>query len=68
MYNDERRTILSIIKNIGYRLLDMTEIVLLKTILFVNCSVDAYNNTKILNVTIEYILTRKRFHESLLYS
>ena len=67
MYNDERRTILSIIKNIGYRLLDMTEIVLLKTILFVNCSVDAYNNTKILNVTIEYILTRKRFHESLLY-
>ena len=68
MYNDERRTILSIIKNIGYRLLDMTEIVLLKTILFVNCSVDAFNNTKILNVTIEYILTRKRFHESLLYS
>ena len=68
MYNDERRTILSIIKNIGYRLLDMTEIVLLETILFVNCSVDAYNNTKILNVTIEYILTRKRFHESLLYS
>ena len=68
MYNDERHTILSIIKNIGYRLLDMTETVLLKTILFVNCSVDAYNNTKILNVTIEYILTRKRFHESLLYS
>ena len=67
MYNDERHTILSIIKNIGYRLLDMTETVLLKTILFVNCSVDAYNNTKILNVTIEYILTRKRFHESLLY-
>ena len=68
MYNDERHTILSIIKNTGYRLLDMTETVLLKTILFVNCSVDAYNNTKILNVTIEYILTRKRFHESLLYS
>ena len=67
MYNDERHTILSIIKNTGYRLLDMTETVLLKTILFVNCSVDAYNNTKILNVTIEYILTRKRFHESLLY-
>ena len=68
MYNDERHTILSIIKNTGYRLLDMTETVLLKTILFVNCSVDAYNNTKILNVTIQYILTRKRFHESLLYS
>ena len=67
MYNDERHTILSIIKNTGYRLLDMTETVLLKTILFVNCSVDAYNNTKILNVTIEYILTRKRFHESLFY-
>ena len=66
-YNDERHTFLSTIKNIDYRLLDVTETVLIKTLLFGNCSVDAHTNTHILNFTIEYILTTKRFDESVLF-
>ena len=44
MYNVERYTFLSIIKNIYCRLLDVTETVLMKTLLFGNCSVDAHTN------------------------
>ena len=65
MYNDERYTLLSTIKNIDCRLLDVTETVLIKALLFGNCSVDAETNTQILNPTIEYILSTKRFDESL---
>ena len=68
MYNDERHTLLSTIKNIGYRLLDVTETVLIKALLFGNCSFDALTNTQILNATTEYILTTKTFDESLFHS
>ena len=68
MYNDERHTILSTIKSINCRLLDVTETILIKTLLFGNCSVDAETNTQILNATSEYILTTKRLDESLFYS
>ena len=66
MCNDERHTLLSTIKNIDCRLLDVTETVLIKTLLFGNCLVDAQTNTQILNAIIEYILTTKRFDESIL--
>ena len=36
--------------------------------LFGNCSVDAHTNTQILNATTEYILTTKKFGESLFHS
>ena len=68
IYNDERHTLLSTIKNIDCRLVDVTETVLIKPLLFLNCSVDAETNTQILNATIEYILATKRFDESLFYS
>ena len=55
-------------KNIDCRLLDVTEIVLIKTLLVGNFSVDAHTNTQILNATSEYILTTKRFDESLFQS
>ena len=55
MYNDERHTLLSTIKNIDCRLLDVTEIVLIKTLLFGNCPVDAQTNRQIFDPTIEYI-------------
>ena len=55
LYNDKRYTILSIIKNIGYRLLGVTETVLIKTLLFGNCSVDAHTNIHILNADIWWI-------------
>ena len=67
VYNDERHTLLSLIKIIDCRLLDVTETVLIKTFLFGNCSVDAHANTQILNATIECILTIKRFDESLFH-
>ena len=67
VYNDERHTLLSLIKNIDCRLLDVNETVLIKTFLFGNCSVDAHTNTQILNATIECILTIKRFDGSLFH-
>ena len=68
MYKDERYNLLGTIKNIDCRLLDVTETILIKTLLFGNCSVDAQTNILILNATTEYILTTKRFDESLFYS
>ena len=68
MCNDESHTLLSTMKNIDCRLLDVTEIVLIKTLLVGNFSVDAHTNTQILNATSEYILTTKRFDESLFQS
>ena len=53
MYNDERQTFLSTIKNIEPRLLDLTETVLIKLLLFGNCSLDAPSNTQIFNATNE---------------
>ena len=55
------------VKNIDCRLLDVTETVLIKALFFRNYSVDAHTNTEILNATIEYILTTKRFDESLFH-
>ena len=68
MYNEEKDTLLSVIKNIDCRLLDVTEAVLIKTLSFRNRSVHAHTNTQILNATIKYILTTKRFNESLSHS
>ena len=61
-------TLLRNIKNIDCRLLDVIETALIKTILFGNCSANARTNTQIYNATIEYILTTKRFDESLFHS
>ena len=61
-YNDEKHSLLSNIKNIDCTLLNVNETVLLKTLLFGNCSVDAHTNTQNLNATIEYILTKKGFN------
>ena len=68
MYNDERRNLLSTIKNIDcdevWRLWwGVTEIVLIKTLFFWNCSADAHTEAQILNATIEYILTTKWFEK-----
>ena len=68
MFNDKTHTFLSTIKNIDCRLLYVTETVLIKTLLFGNYSVDAHTNTQILIATIGYILTTKRFDESLFHS
>ena len=46
-------------------LLDLCEPVLIKTFLFGSNSFDANANTNVLNATIEYVLSTKRFEEPL---
>ena len=61
----ERRTLLSTIENIDNNLLDLYEPVLIKTP-FGSNSFDTNANTNVLNATIEYVLSTKRFEELLL--
>ena len=61
----ERLTLLSTIENIDNNLLDLREHVSIKILLFGSNSFDIHANTKILNATIEYILSTKRFDEPL---
>ena len=68
MHNDEKHTLLVNMKNIDCRLINVTETVLIKTLLFGNCSFDAHTNTLSLDATTEYILTTKQFDESLFNS
>ena len=62
----ERRTLLSTIENIDNNLLDLCEPVLIKTPLFGSNSFYTNANTNVLNATIEYVLSTKRFEELLL--
>ena len=65
MYTNERRTLLSTLENIDNNLLDLCEPVLIWALLFGSNSVDTDANADVLNATIEYILSTKRFDESL---
>ena len=65
MYITERHTLLSTIKNIDNNLLHLCEPVLIRTLLFGSNSFDTDANTNVLNATIEYILSTKRFDEPL---
>ena len=62
---NERRTLLSTISNINYKLLENTNSNLIQTLLFGNKSFDITDNTKILNATINFILLTKRFDKPL---
>ena len=64
-YITERRTLLSTIENIDNNLLDLSEPVLIKTLLFGSNSFDTNANTNFLNATIDYVLSMKRFEEPL---
>ena len=63
-YIIERRTLQSTIENVN-NLLDLSEPVLIKTLLFGSNSFDTKANTNVLNVTIEYIISTKRFDKPL---
>ena len=65
MYITERHTLLSTIKNIDNNLLHLCEPVLIRTLLFGSNSFDTNANTNVLNATIEYVLSTKRFEEPL---
>ena len=64
-YITGRRTLLSAIENIDNNLLDLCEPVLIKTLFFGSNSFDTNANTNVLNATIEYVLSTKRFEEPL---
>ena len=57
-YTTERSTFLSTIDN---NLLDLCEPVLIRTLLFGSNSFNTDANTNVLNATVEYILSTKRF-------
>ena len=65
-FNDERYTLLSTLNNIDCTLLELTKSSLSQTLLYGNTLFDKEKNTRILNATIEYILSTERFEEPLI--
>ena len=61
----KRRTLVNTIENIDNNLLDFSEPVLIKTLLFDSNSFDANANTNVLDTTIEYVLSTKRLEKPL---
>ena len=62
---NERRTLLSTICSLDSKLFDCTDYDLTQTLLFGNTSQTSCNNFKIINASIDYILSSKRFDEPL---
>ena len=67
LYSNERRTLLSSLVNIDHTLLDNTDLSLTQILLFGNTTFNAKENTKIVNLTIHFVLSTKRFDEPLLW-
>ena len=65
MYITERRTLPSTTENIVNSLVDLSEPILIKALLFGSNSFDTNANTNALNATFEYVLSTKRFKEPL---
>ena len=65
-FNDERCTLLSTLNNIDCKLLELTKSSLSQTLLYGNTLFDKEKNTRILNATIECILSTGRFEEPLI--
>ena len=61
----KRRTLLNTISQIDNKLLDSNESNLIQHLLFGDPSKDRETNTEILNSTVNYVLTTKRFDERL---
>ena len=65
IHNNDRSSILSTIRNIDCKLLEITDSSLTQTLLYGNPSFDIITNSLILNVTTGFILSTKRFEEAL---
>ena len=62
---NERHTFLDTIRSLDSKLLDFTDYDLTQTLLFGNTFQTSSNNFKIINASIDYILSSKRFDEPL---
>ena len=65
IYSNDRSSLLSTIRNIDCKLLKITDSSLTQTLLYGNPSFDIITNSLILNATIDFILSTKRFEEAL---
>ena len=65
IYNNDWSSILSTIRNIDCKLLEITDSSLTQTLLYGNPSFDIITNSLILNATIDFILPSKGFEEAL---
>ena len=61
LFTNERYTVLSTLSSIDCNLLNNTNFVLTQTVLFDTLSFNSNKNLEILNATIDYILSTKRF-------
>ena len=65
IYNNDRSSLLSTIRNIDCKLLEITDSSLTQTLLYGNPSFDIITNSLILNATTDFILSTERFEEAL---
>ena len=65
IYNNDWSSLLSTIRNIDCKLLEITDSSLTQTLLYGNPSFYIITNSPILNATIDFILSTKRFEEVL---
>ena len=65
-YSNELCTLLKSLSKINDKLLDSTETFLTQTLLFGNSSLTTNDNTKIINLTIDFVLATKRLYRLLL--
>ena len=65
-YTNERMTLLNKIENIDCRILEFSDAVVTKILLFGDNTLSDSSNTLILNSTIDYIISTKRFDDSIL--
>ena len=64
-YSNERLTFLNIIRNIGSNILSKNDLKVTETLLCGDSSYDNANKTLIVNATMEFLFTFKRFNVSL---
>ena len=66
LYSNESRSLLSRLVSINHKLLDNTNFSLTQTLLFGNTAFNTKENIKIINLTIDFVLSTKRFDKQLL--
>ena len=67
LYSNERLTLLSSLVNIDHTLLDNTNFSFTQILLFDNTTFNTKENTKIINLIIDFVLSTNRFDELLLW-